>query len=128
MLEALIRITDSQTKLKAKGDIVAVKLTGSPWGYEEKRRFLVVEMKDDALEAQLNAIKAAGEPYPVITNPYAEYDGDEMIVRSSKKLDFDKLSTKKKEDTADLTKEKEILKSVTIMDKTKDEKPDEKVK
>jgi hypothetical protein len=124
VLEALIRITDSPTKIKAKGDVVAVKLVGSPWGSQEKRRLVVVEMKDDALEAQLNAMLQAGEPFPVITNPYAEYDGDEMIVRSTKKLDIDKLSTKEKEDIADLTKEKPILKSVTIVDKTKEEKPD----
>lgn len=128
MLEALIRITDpsDDSKLKAKGDVVCVKLAGAVWGTQETKRFLRVQMDDAALEAQLIAMAQAGEPHPVITLPYREDDKDGNIITfSTKKLDIEKLDQPVKDSLADLTTDKPIVikAKAEIKDKTADEKP-----
>ena len=74
---SIIATVDPRTKniqkLKRSGEIYKVKLPDGPVGGFEERQFLRLEWEDAALEARLVAMRAAGEPHPVILNPYAEY-------------------------------------------------------
>lgn len=137
MLEALIRITDppNNSKVKARGDVVAVKLKGAVWGLLEKKRFVVVELVDAALETKLLAMAAKGEPHPVITNPYAEFEDfadpeiePVLLLQSKKKLDIALLDPQTQADLLNLTKEKPILKAVVIKEKLESEKPPKPIK
>ena len=62
MLEAIIslrrdnktdKIGGKETAIKEVGDIIAVKKSPAIWGSEEKKKFLIVFLKDDALEASM---------------------------------------------------------------------------
>jgi len=124
MLEALIRITDGpQGSPKAKGDIICVKLSPAVWGTLEQKRFLVVKHEDAELEQQLLDQQKAGEPYPVISLPYAKYEtvqGAEILKsQSTKFVDVDKIAAVPKEDVDDKTKEKPKLEkeSAPIIDR-----------
>lgn len=100
MIEALVSArTQGEVALKKSGDIVCVKLAGSPWGSKEKGA--VIQWVDDAVEAELSAMQKAGEPHPVIVYPYAEYEKINvstakervvMVNRSTISVDFDAMS------------------------------------
>lgn len=74
----------SETTDRGSGDIIAIKLEGSPWGQAEKKTTAIIRitnsvwalMPNSAVKRtlfriwqKLNAQKAAGELYPVIVTP-----------------------------------------------------------
>ena len=102
MLEAIIdlrrnnetgKIGDKNTDTKQVGDIICVKKSPAVWGKKEKEDFLIVKLKDDALEADM---KTGLKIYP-----YAVMEDGEVINRSKLKIDHtefigtDSLDTKK---------------------------------
>lgn len=76
MLEAQATIIEDENDpdVHRAGDIIVVALPGHPWGTLDQVRFLVVEWEDAELEAALLARRAAGEPWPVKSYPYAEFE------------------------------------------------------
>lgn len=73
MLELLIRtLPGTADKRVAPGDIIAAKLSPAIWGNLELKRCRVVKRNDPQLEARLLAQAARGEPHPVVVDPYAE--------------------------------------------------------
>lgn len=83
---------------KERGDIIAVKLAGSPWDDKEKRFLLVVEWQDNDLERQLLAKRKAGEKHPVICYPYREEDSEgKTTIRSRRFFDINELDLSTKE-------------------------------
>ena len=94
MLEAYISLRLRGEKPgKRRGDVLVVKLAGSPWGEAETRVGLVVEWEDDELEKQLLSMRSVQNPWPVISNPYAvDDDHGEMVERSTEQLDLTRFS------------------------------------
>jgi len=135
MIEACISLRhNGETLLKKRGDILCVKLPGSPWGSMEKKFHTIIEMEDAVLEAALIAMRNNGETHPVISNPYSVYEDVQtdlpegkkfvqrnLTVRSSKYLDVDALPDKEKADVLDSTKTKEkiTLDKVEIKERVK---------
>lgn len=72
MLEALVNLNDNGGW--SRGDIICVKLSGSPWGSEEVVVHKLVQFEDQVLEDQLNEMLNNGDPYPVISCPYTSID------------------------------------------------------
>ena len=74
MLEALISMRPAGERgLKRRGDVLCIKLPGSPWGALERRFHQVVRWQDAELEARLLDMVSLANPYPAIGLPYAEY-------------------------------------------------------
>lgn len=71
MIHAQIAIKTSTIKSMNQGDVVVVALPDHPWGILDKKRYLIVEWDDPALEKRLLDQRAAGHEFPVITYPYA---------------------------------------------------------
>jgi len=87
-LEILVDAKQDQVDndYEGRGDIICVKLAGSPWGKEELKRLLVIRLSDSAIDALPEDIKSIflklqdhllrdkknGEPYPVITYPHSQ--------------------------------------------------------
>lgn len=83
---------------KRRGDVICVKLAGSPWDAMEQKFFLVVEWQDDDLQRRLLAMRKDGDKFPVIEAPYAEHDKDgNRTVRSRRFFDVEELGTSIKE-------------------------------
>jgi len=91
MLEALVslrrtsgtgEIGGAERGLKKAGDIIVVKVSPAVWGSEERKHFLIVKLKDDALEAEI--AKNDG----VIIHPYSEMIDTVMVTRCSKPVDL----------------------------------------
>lgn len=59
MLEMLVLTTFD------RGAPVVAKLTGAPWGANELKEFARVEWENSEIEARLNDLSEAGEPYPM---------------------------------------------------------------
>lgn len=107
MIEALIR-TRTGKGPKAQGDVICVKLPGSPWGGKELRSHQLVEWSDEKLEAQLLEMKwRNAEPFPVVAIPYAEYDllGAAMKTQSTERVDVDALASAIKSQVTDRTRQ-----------------------
>ena len=80
MLEALVSLRHKgEQGLKKRGDILVVKLAGSPWGDEERRFHQLVEWEDAELEHHLNKSLSEVDPTPAIVHPYAEYDEETVL-------------------------------------------------
>ena len=59
MLEALVSVRhNGEKEFKKRGDILVVKLAGSPWSSMERHFHQLVEWEDAELERQLEASKA----------------------------------------------------------------------
>jgi len=111
MLEALVSLRHAgEPGLKKRGDILVVMLPEfAPWTDMELSFHTVIEIEDEDLEAQLRVMSIAGEPFPKLIHPYAEYDAkNNMIKRSTKRLDFDKMDASMRADI--LNKDKKIPK------------------
>ena len=87
-LELLINVRSGRddTEMKSKGDIICVKLQGSPWSANERKMYAVARITDDGIsgitnlglkghlhrvQLRLEAQLAAGEPHPVEVYPTA---------------------------------------------------------
>ena len=120
-IEALVSArTQGESGLKKRGDIIVVKLAGSPWGAEEKGG--VVFLTDAALEAELQAMQDAGQANPVIIHPYAEYERlldafgnvqKVLVNRSQLYVDIDALAAR------DITRLESRTADVAPLDETK---------
>jgi len=93
MLEALIKTRPPGSPCaKAQGDVIVVKLAGSPWGDKELKVHQLVAWEDAALEATLTAQVSKETPYPIAVNPYAVRNRDgEVVQRSSEFVDINAL-------------------------------------
>ncbi len=92
MLEALVSlrrgggngpIASAEKITKKAGDILVVQKSPAVWSIEEMRFFLIVKLKDDALEGRMVD--------RVLSYPYAKYEDGKMINRSTRKFDYKKL-------------------------------------
>ena len=80
MLEALYKNED--------GGVIALKLPGGPWSQFELEYFgLTTDWVDEPLEAVLAARRAAGEVYPQVTTPYAQYDEEGNYIGESRTVE-----------------------------------------
>jgi len=124
MIEALIR-----TRSNDKGDIIVAKLPGAVWGAMELKTHQLIELDDIDLENKLKQLQKAGEKFPVISNPYMKIE--EVIDRNGKRrinvlekstryVDFNSISTEKKIDIEDISKQatKLITSDYTLAVKT----------
>jgi len=95
MIEACVDLrngTNGEVGYKKRGDVLVVKLPGSPWGSDCEKIHQIVEWDDPALEAKLLAQQKAGQETPKITSPYTTYDADgNIITRSTEFMDVDDL-------------------------------------
>lgn len=69
-LEALIRVKRGRAGRKRQGDVICVKLVGSPWGEEEEKQHQVIPWTDASLQTTLEAARDGGEAFPVAVLPY----------------------------------------------------------
>lgn len=72
MILAQCSLRDSGDDVTREGDVIVLALPGHPWGTQDAVRFLIVEWEDEDAEQVLLNRRAAGEPWPVISLPYAE--------------------------------------------------------
>lgn len=120
MLEALVRVTaGKKDSPKAKGDIVCVKLSPAVWGTMERKQFIVTKLEDAILESKLLAMRAAGEPFPVISLPYAEFAGETLVQQSTKEVKVDSITKVPQGDIKDPTKEKPVLEKTDVVIETR---------
>jgi hypothetical protein len=112
MLEAIVSTRyQGERGTKKRGDILVIKLAGSPWTKEERTRGQLVEWPDEPIAARLLSQVSASNPHPCVAYPYAEYDRDgEMILRSKLVVDIDALPTSMKQDVLNPTVEVKPLK------------------
>ena len=139
MIEALVSLRlQGEKGQKRRGDILAVKPAGSPWGTEERRLFLVVQWEAPSLEDRLRAQRAAGEPWPVIVEPYAEYEDrpvpgkDETMrvrtIRSRQYVDVDRLDRDLKAEVFDANRAVATIPTAQYRRKTSTEAIDDRIR
>ena len=115
MLEALVSLRiQGETALKKRGDIIVVKLAGSPWGSEERKRFMIVQFEDAELEAKLTERRTKDNPYPVISSPYLVMEKNVPITRSTKYVDINDLTERQKADLLDTSKSIDVFEKEVI--------------
>ena len=79
MLEALVSVRhNGEKEMKKRGDILVVKLAGSPWSSMERQFHQLVEWEDAELEQKLEAEREL-EPCPIAVHPYAEYRDEPVL-------------------------------------------------
>jgi hypothetical protein len=97
MIEAAIDVRLPNPKQTVRrGDVVVVKLAGSPWGTQETKEFLIATYDEPDVEAQLKADQSPDNPIPFILYPYAETidnDPEKIITPSLWVVQLDKLPT-----------------------------------
>lgn len=138
-LEAAVSLRiQGEKALKKRGDVLVVKLAGSPWGREEKKRFLILQFDDSDLESRLMDMKSKGEPHPVLVHPYAAYEDQAvppghpeykppvMTSRSTKYVDIQDLSAKDAIDALNPDKTMRIFKKHEISLKERPKLPRQK--
>lgn len=96
---------------KRAGEILVAKLEGAPWSEAELTDFRVVKIDAPEIEAQLEAQRAAGEAFPIVCYPFAQYGTDAdgnvvMLKRSTKRLKVDKVPPPMQERVSSKVREK----------------------
>jgi hypothetical protein len=115
MLEALIDLgfhADGQDLPDRRGDIVQMTLAGAPWGRLERRRhYRVIQFNAPVLEAKLRERITPTNPFPRWILPFAD---DARGLRSTKRINFEKLAAAAKAALLDREKDAAIVPAATI--------------
>ena len=93
MLEALVslrrrrggnRAIGQRDSIREKrGDIICVKISPCVWGRKERKRFLIVKLRDVTLEADMVASDSTVRVFP-----YAKYTDTQLVNRSTRQVDI----------------------------------------
>jgi len=134
MLEAIVdlrrdnktgKIGGKATAEKQVGDIICVKKSPAIWSKKEKERFLIVLLKDDAIEAEMGKRSLQVHPYAVVEEVETPFGPEnDVINRSRYKVDH---AAFKDTDALNPAKETSAVKplgkdSLELADMTLDEK------